>query len=426
MALIMHVDMNSYFASCEQQDNPAWRGKPLGVCEHLGGIIIAPSKEAKKFGVKTAMPVWDAKKLCPQIILTPTSPDRYRYYTKKFLIVLSDYTDKLEKYSIDEAFLDVTRSATVNRLSKNGLEPIDPYEEAKNIALEIKQRIKAEVGDWLTCSVGIGWNKLVAKIGSDMQKPDGLTIIRPEDKERLYDQLQLSDIPGIGYRTVRRLAAMQVLTLRDLSKYPRSHLVTKFGIPGYHLYSAGQLEGSFKEDLSIETEAKSMGHMYTVPKEYRAKTSAPALVQRLVDMVARRLRAHEVLGQSIFAHVHYTDNTCLSGNARLPEATAQNNLLYDYAKAILIKQSKDYATRGGILKVGVTVGDLIHASQQLSLFPQDNRKMNLDKALDKVTNKHGQYAITFAGSMKAKELFRDSIGFGRMKEFTRENFGRNK
>src|SRR5215510_9283195 len=146
--IIMHIDMNSYFASVEQQDNLAWRGEPLGVCEHLGGIIIAASIEAKKLGIKTGTPVWEAKKIYPKIILTPTHPDRYRFYTARFLKVLSDYTDKLEKYSIDEAFVDVTRACNIVKPNAQGFwEPIDPFVEAQNIAKEIKRRVTKEVGD---------------------------------------------------------------------------------------------------------------------------------------------------------------------------------------------------------------------------------------------------------------------------------------
>ena len=111
--IIVHIDMNSYFATCEQQDNLEWRGKPLGVCEHLGGIIIAASIEAKKWGIKTGTPVWEARKLYPKIILTKTNPDRYRFYTARFLKVFADYTDKIEKYSIDEAFLDFTKACNI-------------------------------------------------------------------------------------------------------------------------------------------------------------------------------------------------------------------------------------------------------------------------------------------------------------------------
>src|SRR6185503_8000693 len=158
--VIMHIDMNSYFATVEQQDNPDWRGKPLGVCEHLGGIIIAASIEAKKWGIKTGTPVWEARKLYPKIILTKTHPDRYRLYTKRFLKVFGDYTDQIEKYSIDEAFVDVTKSCNIQVYKNNELMWIDPFVEAERIGREIKQRMKREVGDYITCSIGIAWNKL--------------------------------------------------------------------------------------------------------------------------------------------------------------------------------------------------------------------------------------------------------------------------
>src|SRR5690349_12786458 len=112
--VIIHLDMNSYFASVEQQDNPDWRGKPVGVCEHLGGIIIAASREAKRWGIGTGTPVWEAKKLYPKIILTPTHAERYRFYTRRFLKVVEDYTDMVEKYSIDECFLDITKFCNIS------------------------------------------------------------------------------------------------------------------------------------------------------------------------------------------------------------------------------------------------------------------------------------------------------------------------
>src|SRR6185436_7054863 len=152
------------FASVEQQDNPAWRGQPVGVCEHLGGIIIAASIEAKQWGIKTGTPVWEARKLYPKIILTPTHPDRYRFYTARFLKVFGDYTNDVEKYSIDEAFIDATKACNIVRPDgQGGYIKVDPWVEAARIAREIKTRMKREVGDWLTCSVGIGDNKLLAK-----------------------------------------------------------------------------------------------------------------------------------------------------------------------------------------------------------------------------------------------------------------------
>src|ERR1700722_18209005 len=145
--IIMHLDMNSYFATAEQQNNLAWRGKPLGVCEHLGGIIIAASIEAKKWGIKTGTPVWEARKLYPKIILTKTHPDIYRLYIKKVLEIAGDYTAFVEQASIDEMYLDLTKVCNVRKVAScELLVASDPFEEAVGIAQEIRRRMKAEAG----------------------------------------------------------------------------------------------------------------------------------------------------------------------------------------------------------------------------------------------------------------------------------------
>jgi len=154
--IILHIDMNSYFASVEQQANPLLRGKPVGVCEHLGGIIIAPSVEAKRLGIKLGTPVWDALKISPDIKLLPTDPDKYRAVTTRFMKILNDYTDQVERYSIDEAFMDITKYCRGD------------YSEALILALEIKQRLRLEVGEWVSSSIGIGPNKLVSKVAADL------------------------------------------------------------------------------------------------------------------------------------------------------------------------------------------------------------------------------------------------------------------
>ena len=318
--VIAHIDMNSYFATVEQQDNPAWRGKPVGVCEHLGGIIIAPSVEAKRWGIKTAMPVWEAKRLYPKIILTKTHPERYRYYTSKFLKVFGDYTDRIEKYSIDEAFLDLTLACNI-RAPRNGkLVRIDPWEEAQVIAKEIKRRITTEVGDWIRCSVGIGYSKLIAKIASDLQKPDGLVVVRPEDKAALYNRLKLTDVPGIGYRMKRNLGELGIKTLADLRDYPVTKLVTHFGIQGYHLHSMGQLEGSWKEgfgDDVIAEPLKSIGHMYTIPMEFRKQKVLKPVLYKLCEMVGARLRVNGLMGDTVHVYVNDPERVSAGKGARI-------------------------------------------------------------------------------------------------------------
>lgn len=480
----MHIDMNSYFASCEQQDNLVWRNKPLGVCEHLGGIIIAPSVEAKRWGVKTGTPVWEAKKLCPQIILTKTNPDRYRYYTAKFLKVFEDYTADIERYSIDEAFLDMTKVCNVRAcppphegelegvvehvnnshitmsspspssrgggqeksLSSSGGGPdlVDPYEEAARIAKEIKYRITREVGDYLRCSVGIGWSKLIAKIGSDMQKPDGLTVLRQEDKTWLYKKLLLTDIPGIGSRMARRLGEKGVRTLVDLRDCPVTSLHSWFGIMGYHLWSMGQLEGLWHEGFSELAPIKSVGHMYTIAAGFRNRVGVgEQVLYRLSEMVARRLRTLGLGAAGLSAHVADKEYNIFGGQRQLGTPTATGQDIFQAAKHAILREL-GWLWPATIYRVGVTAFGLQSSHRvQLSLFPEVNRRMRADAALDVINRKYtkdewqeareraalgrtpshrGADVILPAPAFFAQDVIRDSAGFGRMREFSAADY----
>ena len=532
--VIAHIDMNSYFASCEQQDNPAWRGKPLGVCEHLGGIIIAPSIEAKRWGIKTAMPVWEARKLYPKIILTQTNPDRYRFYTRRFLKVFADYTDRIEKYSIDEAFLNLTKACNIRvpvysekffplrkrggvarrtgaveittpslrlrsappllekegkrwvhnpLLEKEGkkqvhnplleeegkkqvhnpllvrrgqeevinsnplptsptslhrlcpglsantsrgkgvtYEYVDPWEEAQRIAREIKTRMKTEVGDWLTCSVGISYSKLVAKIASDLQKPDGLVVVRPEDKNSLYERLALTDIPGIGNRQERNLNALGIMTLKDLRDYPLTKLVTHFGIAGYHLHSMGQLQGSWKEsfgDEVVNEPMKSIGHMYTVPIEYRSQRVLRPVLYKLSEMVAARLRANGLMGNTIHVHAYNGNEVSAGRGAKVGYYTQDGRQIYLEALALLRSTGLLNEVEKNTYFVGVTISGLVAESAQASLFDDLPRRQRLSEALDKINEKYTDFTVARVPAFLARDIIRDSVGFGRMKEFTR-------
>jgi DNA polymerase-4 len=424
--IIMHLDMNSYFASVEQQDNVEWRGKPVGVCEHLGGIIIAPSVEAKRWGIKTGTPVWEARKLYPKIILTPTHPDRYRFYTARFLKVFGDYTDDVEKYSIDEAFIDVTKATNILRPhSRGGYLKVDPWQEAERIAKEIKTRMKTEVGDWLRCSVGIAENKLLAKIGSDFQKPDGLTIFRPEEKEKLYDQLNLTDIPGIAKRMERNLKYLGIHTLRELRDYPMTKLVAHFGIMGYHLHKIGQLEGSWKEDFdaTLDSPIKSMGHMYTISREFRSEKVLLPVLYKLSEMVGARLRVNGLTGNVVHVYLHDAEYNGSGARHKLDYYVDDGRDIYLEALNILLGINPDLNYwQQHLYLIGVTVAGLAPRTEQQSLFEFYEKKQRLVHALDKINDKYEDFTIARVPAFLARDIIRDSVGFGRMKEFNTSNF----
>jgi DNA polymerase-4 len=486
--IIIHLDMNSYFATAEQQDNPAFRGKVLGVCEHLGGIIIAASIEAKRWGIKTGTPVWEARKLYPKIILTKTHPDRYRLYIKRVIKVVSDYTGFVEQASIDELYADLTKATNIRRHSERSeesqirdpsssdalglrmtLEMVDPFEEAVKIAQIIKRRMKKEVGDYLTCSIGIAENKLLAKIASDLKKPDGIVVIkpflrrhsegvhpteeslkakteilRPSDalrvqddvawgkvlvlsKADLYQRLELTDIPGIGARQEKNLNKLGIKTLVDLKNYPPSLLVARFGIIGHHLHQMGQLQGSWKPEVDPSRQGgaeaekddtiKSIGHMYTLPKEFREKKFFVPVLYKLCEMVAKRMRKQGLSGNIIHFYLRDKDYQGFGESKKL------GFYVYD-GREIFLQAADIYADllrRSGrepleYKLIGITMAGLRPYSGQLSLFGHEERQKRLVDALDKINAKYGDFTVSRAPVFGAKGAFQDSVGFGRIKE----------
>lgn len=408
--IIFHIDMNSYFASCEQQANPLLRGKPIGVCEHLGGIIIAPSIEAKKLGIKTGTPVWEAKKIYPRIVLLYTDPEKYRNTTARFLEIFYSYTEEIEKYSIDEAFMDMTA---------NFRHSADPWGDAERTALEIKAKMKKHVGDWISCSVGIGPSKLIAKIASDLKKPDGLIVIPPEKIDALYDRLQLTDIPGIAKRMERNLNALGIKTLRDLRDYPASKLVAHFGIMGHHLSQMGKLRGSWGEEKfgggaeDAGDLPKSMGHAYTLSKTTSDRKLALQVLYKLAEMVGKRLRDSELAGNVVYFITSDKDHQYLGKRRKL-------NYFLDDGREIFLEAAKIFEENRQLKNfrlIGVTVAGLQAKHNQQGLFETDRRKERLTAYLDKINDKYGDFTVARIPAWQARDVIRDSIGFGRMKEF---------
>src|SRR3989338_1175228 len=254
---ILLIDMNSFFASVEQQANPFLRGKPVGVCAslHQTSCLIAASKEAKALGIKTGTLVYQAKKICPKIILLPSEPEKYSEVNRRIVKIFRDYTDRLEVYSIDEAFLEIDELRINGLRISNSLIRNPKSANPIIIGAEIKERIKQEVGEWLTCSVGLAQNKFMAKLAADMPpasaqgyggsaealceggKPDGLSIIWSREQLReVYQGKQLRDLWGINRGWERRLAKIGITSPLQLLDYPAQNLISLFGKPGYYLW----------------------------------------------------------------------------------------------------------------------------------------------------------------------------------------------
>lgn len=255
--IILHLDINSYFATVEQQLNPALRGKPVGVCATMGsyGCIIASSREAKKVGVKTGCRTADALKLCPGIVLLHVDPAKYRSTTKKIFTVLTNYSDDIEPYSIDEAFVNLTGYAR-------------SFDEAVAIGREIKERVYNEVGDWMTNSMGIGPTRWLAKFASDTCEKGGILVLHQDNLSEYLKDRPLIDAWGIAEPTARALYSLGVATLDELARYPAHKLVRKFGVRGYTLWAnVNGIETTPQRVAdNVLTLPKSIGHSHVLRK----------------------------------------------------------------------------------------------------------------------------------------------------------------
>jgi DNA polymerase-4 len=293
------------------------------------------------------------------------------------------------------------------------------------VAREIKAKIFKKCGECIKCSVGIADNKLLAKIGSDLQKPDGLTVIRPQDKDSLYDRLKLTDIPGIARRTEGSLNSLGIFTLRELRDYPYDRLVAHFGIMGHHLHCAGQLRGSWGEGSFGGERAeviKSMGHAYTMP----ARTSDPDVVVsvlcKLSEMVGRRLRLAGLSGTNVHCTVGKFSQQVKVGHQLNDGREIFLEAVKMFEGYLASAGARGESARGEIFRyVGVTVSGLQHDSGQAPLFERERRAAHLVASLDKINDKYGDFTVSRVPAWKARSIIRDSIGFGRMKEF-RLNF----
>ncbi|MBI5654862.1 DNA polymerase IV [Candidatus Uhrbacteria bacterium] len=292
-SLIAHVDMNSYFASVEQQANPTLRGRPLGVCAYLHkkGCVIAASIEAKRLGMKVGMSVEEAKLKVPSAVFVQNDPPKYRAVTSRVFSILHELTDCVEHYSIDEAFLDLTGWYR------------DPAEAAWAL-IRARWRIRDEVGDWLRCSIGIAPTRFLAKTASDLEKPNGLVVIDKDNLDEILSKLDLEDVCGIGPRIRRRLEKIGIRTLLELKKYPVGNLMRAFGKNGFYLWS--KVNGFEVENVTPFDGApapKSVGHSYCVPDRVNKEGKVLATLIKLTERAGRRMRALDLLAGSIYVSV---------------------------------------------------------------------------------------------------------------------------
>jgi len=377
----LHVDMNAFFASVEQKANPNLRGKPIAVCGDPKGrtVVATASYEARAFGVRTGMTIYEAKRLCPGIILVECDPDKYVNTAAKLFNIYVEFTPQVEIFSIDEAFLDIS---VTERLWGPPLE----------VAKKIKQRIKEELG--LPCSIGIAPNKLLAKLASEKQKPNGLTIITKDKVAEILEDTPISDICGIGYKMTRHLNRLGIKTCGELGRYPVEILQRKFGIVGQHLHNMGLGEDDAPVKYYHEREPiKSMGHSLTLPKDAYDKEVVKKYLLQLSEKVGRRLRRDGYRGRTITLVLRYADFETVAKQLTQSKFTDDGKLIYKIGCSIL---DELFVARRGIRLVGVTLSNLTQHTKQFDILNEDNRREGLLHALDQINDKFGESTITYA------------------------------
>lgn len=398
----MHVDMNSYFASCEQQANPAWRGKPLGVCSYLHprGTIIAASIEAKKIGIKTGTKVWEARVKNPAVILVRDEPAKYRVITDRIRKIFNSYTNEVDNYSIDESFLKFQILDSKFQES---------WEEIGRRANEIKKRIKKEVGEWLNCSIGIAKTRFLAKVASDYQKPDGLTIIGNDNVDLILEKMQLTDIWGISWGLKKQLNALGIFSPLEI-KYARpSFLLNKMGKTGYFLWS--RLNGLEMDYLTTRERKgeKSIGHSYTLIEKTDNKKKLALLFMKLTEKIGRRLRQNQKMAKICLVGWTYAYGGGFGRQEKMRKPTDDGWEIF----RVTYKYLKNKLLAGKIGKIFVSVAGLEDKKIQLSLLEDELKKDRLVRSMDKINDKYGDFTVARGGLDKWSEQISDRIAFGR-------------
>ena len=375
----MHIDMNAFFASVEQQVNPALRGKPIAVIgSNERTVVTTSSYEARAYGVKTGMTKYEAMRLCPHVILVAGDTSRYTDTCRRLVEIYRQYTPIVEVYSVDEAFLDVTGS-------------IPLFGSAEVIAKNIKEDIHKTLGR-LTCSIGIAPNKLLAKLGSDMKKPNGLVIIQQEDIGRLLKHLPVQELWGIGPRLERHLAIMGIKTCGELGRASVLSLKNRFGVIGERLKLMAQgINDSPVIPLEQEADAKSVGHSMTLDRDVSDIETLEQYILQLSEMVGRRLRRGGYAGRTVALTLRYPNFTTFTKRSTMGMYMNTSIDIYIAAKEIL----NTIRLQQPIRLIGISVCNLTKNTVQIPLFSTDRVKQAATHTMDTINDRYGDFCITW-------------------------------
>jgi len=400
--IILHIDMNSYFATVEQQANSQLRGRPVAV---LGSkakrtIIVASSIEAKRLGIKTGNALHEAIKICPDLVVVHGEPRKYADVTRRFINIFESYTDKVEIFSIDEAFLDVT-----NIVHLHG--------NAEQIAKDIKKRIRTEIGTWISCSVGIGPNKFLAKTGSNLEKPDGLIVIDETNKDKILLHLPLADYCGIGRAISKRLDVLGVHNTKELRDYPINLLKKEFGvICAWKLKQmANGLDSSPVTPWREQKAAKSFSCSRTLNKDVLDRKEMRTQILFLFEKVAKKLRDDGYWAKEVGLWLRFKDFSGYGKSMRIGYWCCDGLDFYNYTMKIF----DQVHIRQPVRAIGVFTGSVqLNKNVPLSFLASDIENEKVLKVCDDINNRFGEDTIT-RGKIANSRLKEVVSGMGRKK-----------
>jgi DNA polymerase-4 len=377
--MILHIDMDAFYASVEQLDNPWLKGK----CVIVGGtsnrgVVSASSYEARRFGVRSAMPIFQARQKCPDGVFVPPRMERYKEVSKKIMAILREFSPQVEVVSIDEAYMDVSGSQRLHG---------DP----ETVAMNIKNEIKEKLG--LACSVGVAPGKFLAKVASDMDKPDGLTIIQPQQVHQFIESLPVQKVPGVGKKTFLQLESMGIKTLGDVNRFPDKMLLDRLGKFGHRLIELAS--GRDHSTVTPWSPHKSVSSERTLGEDTRDKKLLHKYLLKQSEEVARQLRKANFKARTITLKLKHADFKQFTRSKTISTPTRSSETIYQHAASLL----DNYELTQKIRLIGVGTSGFKSAGQpvQLDLFDRvkksDRTWEKVDRTLESITKKFGRDAI---------------------------------
>ncbi len=385
---IIHIDMDAFYASVEQHDNPALLGLPVivGGDPERRGVVSAASYEARAYGVHSAMPSSQARRLCPQGNFLPVRMDRYHEVSGQIFEILREYTPLVEPLSLDESFLDVTGSEKL-------------FGPALHIAREVKRRIRETTG--LTASAGIAPNKFLAKIASDFKKPDGLVEIKPDEVHGFLRDLPISKLWGVGKATEEVLKGMGILKAGQLAGFPPDQIEKKLGKFGLELMALAR--GEDERSVTPDSDAKSISQEETFTPDLETLDQMKRVLLDQAEQVGWELRKQKLKGSTVTVKVRYPDFTLVTRSLTLPFPTDQGIEIYETALKLL-PRTEALSRRARLLGVGIS--NLLHRDdpEQYLLFHARREKTERSvQAMDRIWEKFGPEAIKRASLLERKK-----------------------